>query len=116
MPRDAQRARIQRDQEERLIRLARFWQAGEAEEESTYRLQSKDATEDQDSSQDRRQIPSRQGRKGRGSWGKEVVQILLLFVLFCEWNFSIEVRLRLPSAGSPHLANHDTDSCKGYSD
>src|ERR1700746_3077704 len=38
-------------------------------------------------SQDRRQIPSRQGGKGRGSRGKEVVQILLSFVLFGEWNF-----------------------------
>ena len=41
----------------------------------------RDATEDQDSSQDRRQIPSRQGGKGRGSGGKEVDQLLLLFVL-----------------------------------
>ena len=36
-------------------------------------LQSEDAAEDQDSSQDRRQIPSRQGGKGRDSGGKEVV-------------------------------------------
>jgi hypothetical protein len=79
-----------------------------------HRLQSKDAAEDQDTSQDCRQIPSRQSRKGRGSRGKEVVQILLLFVLFGEWNFSIAVPF-MP-AGSPHLANHDTDSCKGYSD
>ena len=55
-----------------------------AEEESAYWLQSQDPTEDQDSSQDRRQIPSRQGGKGRGSGGKEVVQILLLLVLFGE--------------------------------
>jgi len=34
---------------------------------------TQDATEDQDSSQDRRQIPGRQGGKGRGSGGKEVV-------------------------------------------
>ena len=39
-------------------------------------LQSQDATEDEDSRQDRRQIPSRQGGKGRGSRGKEVVQLL----------------------------------------
>ena len=37
-------------------------------------LQSQDATEDEDSRQDRRQIPSRQGGKGRGFWGKEVVK------------------------------------------
>jgi hypothetical protein len=41
-------------------------QAGETEEEGTHGLQPKDAAEDQDSSQDRRQIPSCQGRKGRG--------------------------------------------------
>jgi hypothetical protein len=35
-------------------------------------LQSQDATEDQDSSKDRRQIPSRQSRKGRDSGGKKV--------------------------------------------
>ena len=48
------------------------------------------------------------------SGGKKVVQILLLFVLFGEWNFSICGAFT--PAGSPHLANHDTDSCKGYSD
>ena len=57
-------------------------------------LQPQDAAEDQDTSQDRRQIPSCQGGKGRGSRGKEVAignrtmatvyQILLLFVLFGE--------------------------------
>jgi len=82
IPRDAQRARIQRDQEERRIRPARFWQAGKAEKEGSHRIQSQDAAEDQDSSQDRRQIPSRQGGKGRSSGGKEVVQTLLLVVLF----------------------------------
>ena len=35
----------------------------------------KDAAEDQDSSQDRRQIPSRQGGEGRGSRSKEVVSL-----------------------------------------
>jgi hypothetical protein len=54
-------------------RLAWFWQASKAEEEGSYGLQSQDATEDQDSSQDRRQIPSRQGSKGRHSRGKEAV-------------------------------------------
>jgi hypothetical protein len=53
--------------------LPRLWQVGETEEEGTHRLQSQDATEDQDSSQDCRQIPSRQGGKGRGSRSKEVV-------------------------------------------
>src|SRR5271165_5469818 len=32
--------------------------------------------------------------------GKEVVQILLLFVLFGEWNFSIAVRSRLPEVST----------------
>ena len=41
-------------------------------------LQSKDPTEDQDSSQDGRQIPSRQGSKGRRSWGREVVRFARL--------------------------------------
>ena len=76
-------------------------------------LQSQDATEDEDSRQDRRQIPSRQGGKGRGSRGKEVVQLLLLFALFGEWNFSIAVRSRLPEVRI--LPKHYTDSCKGYS-
>jgi nucleoid DNA-binding protein len=79
----------------------------------------KNATKDQDPSQDRRQIPSRQSRKGRNSGGEEVSHrqpysvdgnsrssetFLLRCVHAC----------RLPE--SPHLANHDTDSCKGYSD
>ena len=51
-------------------------EAGEAKEQSTYGLQSQDATEDEDSREDRRKIPSRQGGKGRGSWGKEVVRLL----------------------------------------
>jgi nucleoid DNA-binding protein len=37
------------------------------------RLQSEDAAEDQNSGQDRRQVPSCQGGEGRGSGGKEVV-------------------------------------------
>ena len=49
------------------------FEAGEAEEESAHGLQSQNATEDQDSSQDRNQIPSRQGGEGRGSRSKEVV-------------------------------------------
>jgi hypothetical protein len=63
---------------ERRICFTRFWQAGEAEEESAHGFQSKDATEDQDSSQDRRQISCCQGRKGRGFGGKEVVKELRL--------------------------------------
>jgi nucleoid DNA-binding protein len=47
--------------------------ASKAEEEGSYGRQSKDAREDQDSSQDCRQIPSRQGCKGRHSRGEEVV-------------------------------------------
>jgi nucleoid DNA-binding protein len=39
-------------------------------------FKSKDATEDQDSSQDRRQISCCQSRKGRGFGGKEVVKAL----------------------------------------
>ena len=54
------------------FRLARLWQASKAEEEGSPGLQSQDAAEDQDSGQDRRQIPSRQGRKGRDSGGKKV--------------------------------------------
>ena len=50
-------------------------------------IQSQDAAEDQDSSQDRRQIPSRQGGKGRGSWGKEVVQ--LLFAVRSFWRVEL---------------------------
>src|SRR5260370_25611403 len=57
--------------------LPGFWQTRKAEEESTHGHQSQDAAEDQDSSQDCRHIPRRQGGKGRCSWGKEVVQILL---------------------------------------
>jgi hypothetical protein len=52
--------------------------------------------------------------EGRNSGGKEVVQILLLFVPFGEWNFSTAVRSRLPKLRI--LPNHDTDSCKGYRD
>ena len=63
IPRYALRPRVQRDQKERGIRFARFWQAGEAEEIGARRLQSEDAAEDQDSCQDRCQIPSRQGGK-----------------------------------------------------
>src|ERR1700756_748089 len=48
-------------------------QASKAKEKSSHGLQSQDAAEDQDSSQDRRQIPSRQGSKGRHSRGEEVV-------------------------------------------
>ena len=55
------------------FRLAWIWQARKAEKEGSHGLQSEDAAEDQDSSQDRRQIPSRQGGKGCGSRGKEVV-------------------------------------------
>ena len=55
------------------IRPAWLWQASKAEEEGSYGRQSKDAREDQDSSQDCRQIPSRQGCKGRHSRGEEVV-------------------------------------------
>src|ERR1700722_5213532 len=73
IPRYALQPRLQRDQKERRICLARFWQAGEAEEEGSRRLQSEDAAKDQDSSQNRRQIPSRQGGKGRDSGAKEVV-------------------------------------------
>ena len=72
-PRYAQQPRLQSGQKRWRIRLARIWQARKAEEEGSRRLQSQDAAEDQDSSQDRRQIPSRQGGKGRGSGGKEVV-------------------------------------------
>ena len=54
------------------IRPAWLWQASKAEEEGSHGLQSQDAAEDQDSGQDRRQIPSRQGGKGRGSGAKEV--------------------------------------------
>ena len=56
---------------ERRIRLARIWQAGEAEKEGTLGLQSENAAEDQDSCQDRRQISCCQGRKGRGSGVKK---------------------------------------------
>jgi hypothetical protein len=51
-----ERNRLQNDEKERRFRPARFWQAGKAEEEGAYWLQSQDATEDQDSSQDRRQL------------------------------------------------------------
>ena len=51
------------------------WQAGEAKEESTHGLQSQDETEDEDSCQDRRQIPSRQGGKGRGTRSKKVSSV-----------------------------------------
>src|SRR6267142_2323010 len=40
-------------------------------------VKSQDATEDQDSSQDRRQIPSRPGGKGCNSMGKEIVPLSL---------------------------------------
>jgi hypothetical protein len=56
----------------RRIRLAWIWQARKAEKEGSHGLQSEDAAENQNSSQDRRQIPSRQGGKGRGSGAKEV--------------------------------------------
>jgi hypothetical protein len=68
-----QQPRLQSDQEERGIRLAGFWQVSKAEEESSHRLQPQNPTEDQDSSEDRRQIPSRQRREGRDSGGKEVI-------------------------------------------
>src|SRR6516162_9497073 len=64
---------IQRGQKERRIRIARLWEVGETEKKSADGIQSQDAREDQDSSQDRRQIPSRQGGEGRGSRNKEVV-------------------------------------------
>ena len=64
-------------QKERRIRLARIWQARKAEKESSHGLQSEDAAEDKDSSQNRRQIPSRQGGKRRGSGGKEVVSAVI---------------------------------------
>jgi hypothetical protein len=72
IPRYTQQPRLQSRQKERRIRLARIWQAGEAEKEGTLGLQSENAAEDQDSSQDRRQIPSRQSGKRRGSGAKEV--------------------------------------------
>ena len=50
------------------------WQTRKAEEEGAHGVQSKDATEDQDPSQDGRQISGCQGRKGRGFGGKEVVK------------------------------------------
>jgi len=52
--------------------LPGFGKLVKAEEESSHGFQSQDAAEDQDSSHDRRQIPSRQGRKGRDSGGKKV--------------------------------------------
>jgi len=57
-------------------KLARFWQTRKAEEEGPHRDKSQDATADQDSSQDGRQIACGQGRKGRGFGGKEVVKEL----------------------------------------
>jgi hypothetical protein len=68
----AQYARPQSGQKERIIRLAWIWQARKAEKEGSHGLQSEDAAENQNFSQDRRQIPSRQGGKGRGSGAKEV--------------------------------------------
>jgi hypothetical protein len=68
---DSQQPRLQSDQKERRIRLARLWQDRKAEKEGSHRLQSQDETEDQDSGQDRRQISSRQGRKGRDSGVKK---------------------------------------------
>ena len=88
-----QQPRLQSDQKERRIRFARFWQAGKAEEEGSYGRQSQDAAEDQDSSQDRRQIPSRQGGKGCNPRGKEVVP----FDPFGEW-ISSAARSRLSEA------------------
>jgi hypothetical protein len=67
------RRRINFVSEEEGGSAARIWQGGKAEKEGSHRFQSKDTAEDQDSSQDRRQIPSRQGGKGRGSGGKEVI-------------------------------------------
>src|ERR1700674_5122919 len=72
IPRYAQHARPQSGQKEGRIRLAWIWQARKAEKEGSHGLQSEDAAENQNSSQDRRQIPSRQGGKGRGSGAKEV--------------------------------------------
>ena len=56
------------------ICLARFWQTRKAEEEGAHGFQSKDATEDQDPSQDGRQLSCGQGRKGWSFGGKEVVK------------------------------------------
>src|SRR6516165_10557323 len=69
-------AGIQRGEKERRIRIARFWEVGETEKKSADGIQPQDAAQDQDSSQDHRQIPSRQGGEGRGSRSKEVAKML----------------------------------------
>jgi hypothetical protein len=46
-------ALLQGDQEERRVRFAWLWQAGEAEKESAHRHQSQDAAKDQDPCKDR---------------------------------------------------------------
>src|SRR5260370_2254151 len=113
IPRYAQQPRLQSGQKERRIRLARIWQARKAEKEGSHRLQSEDAAENQDFSQDRRQIPSLQSGEGRGSGRKEVVsrvaknlykvwastavvvttvaKFLLLFVLFDRYHLTVEL-------------------------
>jgi hypothetical protein len=48
IPRYAQQRRLQSDQKERRIRLARIWQTSEAEEEGAHGFQSQNAAEDQD--------------------------------------------------------------------
>ncbi len=48
---------LQRDQKERRIRPARIWEIGKTEEKGADGFQPQDAGEDQDPSQDRRQIP-----------------------------------------------------------
>jgi hypothetical protein len=58
------------------------------------------ATEDKDSSQDRRHIPTCQGRKGRCSWGKEVVAFLLLCRAFaCSSSYQPPICCSLGACG-----------------
>src|SRR5580700_10867798 len=54
---------IQRGQKDRRIRIAKLLEVGETEKKSADGIQSQDAAEDQDSSQNRREIPNRQGRR-----------------------------------------------------
>jgi hypothetical protein len=57
------------------FRVTGLWQASEAEEESSRGLQPENTAEDQNSSQNGRQISSRQGCKRRDS-GREKVALI----------------------------------------